>query len=146
LLTLTLKETLKGLVDTNDHLLYMYKDEALVFYFGCSVYPLDRLQEHLGQGKFRHRPTPLGVLILSNLPGSLSWSMEMFTLHECVPFVAKYRPEDFEWYRQQRERGLILDAAEIAEEALIEYYHPCLNIVNNSFGPILPEKYHKSRN
>ena len=144
MLQLTIQEALAGMLETTDHALYLYRDGDTVFYIGRSTSPLERLWEHLGQGAYTRRISPLGALILRHAPHSLLWQMELRTVAECEELVRQYRPEYHEWYLQQMKKHLTYEAAEVAEEALIEHYHPCLNISGNSQGHPLPKQYRQT--
>lgn len=67
--------------------------------------------------------------------------MELRTVNECETLVHRYRPECSQWYLQQKEKHLVREASEVAEEVLIEHYRPCLNIIGNRYGRMLPERY-----
>jgi len=143
MLEVTVKQALEGEADTKDHYLYLCRDGTTVFYVGRSTAPLERLYEHLGRGDFTNRPSPLGKLILNHMPHSLAWIMQFMTIADCESLVQQYRPEYYEWYIQQTNRYLAREAAEVAEEALIDHYQPYLNIAGNRAGLALPEKYRK---
>jgi hypothetical protein len=143
MLEFTIEKALEGNIDTTDHYLYLYRDESTVLYIGRSTSPLQRLYEHLGKGEFRDIPSPLGKTIIVNLPLSLGWSLLLLTIADCEPLVRLHRPEFHEWYLQQMKRRLAREAAEVAEESLIDHYQPCLNIAGNRTPHPLPEKYRK---
>ena len=143
MLQLTIREALEGAIDTSDHDLYLYRDDETVLYIGRSTSPLERLREHLGMGLYNRRISALGTLILAQKPGSFSWVMELRTVSECEALIHRYRPEVFGWYLQQREKHLTREASEVAEQVLIEHYHPCLNVIGNRHGQTLPERYRR---
>lgn len=143
MLEFTIEEALDGNIDTNDHSLYLYRDGSTVFYVGRSISPLQRLYEHLGKGDFSDIPSPLGKTILDNLPLSLGWTLLLFTVADCEPLVVVHRPEYHDWYLQQMNRHLAREAAEVAEEALIEHYQPYLNIAGNRAARPLPQRYRR---
>lgn len=81
------------------YLYHYYKEGEVTFYLGHFASPLIRLQEHLGKGTFRHRPTSLGLLIQSHLPEALTWPVDLLMCADCASFVAQYRPEEYEWFK-----------------------------------------------
>jgi hypothetical protein len=99
------------------------------------------MREHVGMGQYNRRVSPLGTLILAQRPSSFSWRIELRRVSECEELIRRYRPEVFSWYLQQREKHLTREASEVAEEVLIEHYHPCLNVMGNRHGQALPERY-----
>jgi hypothetical protein len=143
MLEFTIETALEGNIDTIDHCLYLYRDGSTVFYVGRSTSPLQRLHEHLGRGDFCNLPSPLGKTILDNLPLSLSWTLQLLTVADCEPLVLLHRPEYHGWYLQQLNRRLAREAAEVAEEALIDHYRPYLNIAGNPAARPLPQKYRR---
>lgn len=102
--------------------LYVVREGETVFYVGKSkrsVYT--RLLEHIGIG--RHGSiTPLGRLILDNLPTSKTWHIDLTTLEETGE-------QYLGW----------------AEEILIRKLRPCLNAASNPNPSPLPEKYRSDR-
>ena len=143
MLEFSIEKALEGNIDINDHYVYLYRDGSTVLYIGRSTSPLQRLLEHLGRGDFCDIPSPLGKTIIDNLPLSLGWTLLLLTVADCEPLVRLHRPEYHEWYLQQMTRRLAREAAEVAEEALIDHYQPCLNIAGNRAPHPLPEKYRK---
>lgn len=143
MLELTVGKALEGNIDTKDHYLYLYRDGSTVLYIGRSTAPLQRLYEHIGKGDFHDTPSPLGKTIIDNLPHSLGWNLLLLTIADCEPFVRQHRPEFHEWYLQQTKRRLAREATEVAEESLIDYYQPCLNVAGNRTPHPLPENYRK---
>jgi hypothetical protein len=144
MLRLTIEDALKGTNDTTDHYLYLYRAGEMVLYIGRSTSPLERLLEHLGRGAYTRRTSPLGALILDHLPLSLTWLIELRTVAECEELVRHYRPECYEWYHEQINKHLAREASEVAEDALIEHFRPCLNIMGNRQGQELPEQYRRT--
>jgi hypothetical protein len=141
MLQLTIGEALEGAIDTSKHCLYLYREKEAIFYIGRSTSPLDRLQEHLGRGLYSRPLSLLGTLILAHAPDSFSWDMELRTIEDCAVLICSHRPEYYEWYLQQMNKRLAREASELAEEVLIEYYRPHLNIMGNSQRQPLPERY-----
>src|SRR5947207_5838521 len=101
MLQMTIHQALIGNKETKEHCLYLYRDQEVIFYIGRSLFPLERLREHLGLGTFDRCRSPLGTLILEHLPHALFWTMELWTIADCDALVQQYRPEYHEWYQQQ---------------------------------------------
>jgi len=170
----SLKEVLRGDVDmlVNRHYLYLVRNETVVFYVGQSSQPINRLKEHLGLRRFEE--SNLGLLIFCNLPESLSWRMQLFTLLGCGDFLRIYLEDMYqrqlqiaqlkgkelpaniipptdalELYKLYSEHGTrqhIKLAKNIAEKALISHYKPCLNSsYNYSPAPLPPNIVHPAR-
>jgi hypothetical protein len=118
--------------DAMGHRLYMVRDGEVVFYIGQSGNPLERILTHIGQGPWNwsQGPSPLGDLIMANLPASRGWQVDLMTPDECKPLV-----ED--WL------GFKITCSDIAyaEKALIRQHRPCLNVVCNEYPAPLPERY-----
>jgi hypothetical protein len=89
----------------------------------------------------------IGNMIKDNLPDSLKWVMEMYTLVECVPVVQICMQSWYSWYRKEIEplnvllRDLLINTA---EQAMIEHYRPCLNVMGNRKPSPLPDRYEKN--
>jgi hypothetical protein len=112
----------------------------VVFYIGRSRHPLMRLLDHIRGGD------SIGNTIKDNLPLSLHWVMEMYTLEECTPMVQTYLPSNYPYYCSMLQRShpmidLSKDLADIAELAMIEHYTPCLNIMGKRKSSPLPLCY-----
>lgn len=110
------------------HLIYVVRDEAIVFYVGQSKRDvIERFWEHLT------KPSRLGQLIASNRPQSLAWTVQFWTLADCRPFVQQKRLfADQEWERFDMD---------MAERALIEAFRPVLNRDFNLQPTPLPAHY-----
>src|SRR5205807_523126 len=103
----------------------------------------------------------LGKLIFCNLPDSLDWQVDLYTLEDCEQIVTSYfQSDDFtsppslrsEWLREychiaKRPKSeqyynfasnVGTDYVSDAEAALIWYWKPCCNIVFNSNRPPYP--------
>jgi hypothetical protein len=141
MLTTTIRQALIGNIEMGEHYLYLYRDQEVIFYIGRSFFPLERLREHLGLGMFNCHRSPFGMLILDHLPQALLWTMELWTASDCDLLVQHYWPEYHDWYQQHLQNHLTREIVEVAEEVLIEHYRPCLNMVGNQQGMILPEQY-----
>jgi predicted GIY-YIG superfamily endonuclease len=145
MLNLTLQEALGKKRDTTNHYLYLYRDGNTIFYVGRSTKPLKRMDEHM---KSTHMDD-LGKVINTNMPDSLSWIFEMYTLEDCLPLVRQYQQYSLVFYKeilQETQRIQYKTIADIAEEVMIEHYKPCLNVLANLSRSQLPEKYVKPNN
>jgi hypothetical protein len=83
--------------DAAYHVIYLYRDGDTVLYVGRSADPLQRLTEHLGLTGIASR---LGDTITDNMPASLEWTLELYTLADCLPLVEQYRPGLALFYRE----------------------------------------------
>lgn len=73
MLQLTIREALECEdEETGEHYIYLYKEDATVFYVGRSIHPFERLRQHIGQAPRSPFPDAIGSLILNNRPVSLS--------------------------------------------------------------------------
>ncbi len=100
--------------------LYLFRDDAVVFYVGQSYLAFDRVWSHIRDG-FKGR-SDIGRLILCNWPGSMNMTIELWSSRlECFA-----------------ELNHDLDAA---ERALIEQFSPCFNNTLNLHPTPLPDKY-----
>lgn len=101
------------------------------------------LRAHLGQGRLAEgQPSPLDELILSCLPESLAWRLDLYTLEDCDPIVAHYTPIVYPWYAQYRTADTWLkQLMNLAEQALLLCLRPPLNHMRDSERAALPEKY-----
>jgi hypothetical protein len=140
--------------------IYVVREGDIVFYVGQSHDPVDRLLQHLShpEASFQQLPSALGQLILDNRPGSLAWEIDLMTMADCRPFVARRCPawlwpvelsaETQPTGAQSREAALVARAWEDryvgwAEQAMIDHLRPALNVSGNR-GPgrcRVPEKY-----
>lgn len=103
---------------TGAHCIYVVRDGDTVFYVGQSASIIQRLWGHMGNeihggwASFGHRASDLGRLIRANLPQSRDWIIDLLTLKECKDYTVFNVP------------ALTVDMAEVA---LINILHPCLN-------------------
>lgn len=144
MIQITVSEAVHGNHDITGHYLYVVKDGETVFYVDLSNHPTSRLCEHLGMDG-PHMTDRLGQIILDNQPGSSQWQFEMYTLAECLPMVTEHC--DIETYtRMYQDRRWLRASMEMAEQALITHYQPCLNS-NKAHGyrHRVPEKYIKRK-
>jgi hypothetical protein len=146
-LTTTMQAVIKETVnveETRDHLLYLIRDEAIVWYIGQAIDPIQRLQTHLGMD-WRTK-SQLGYAFQRHLPAALEWKVGLYTLVDCESLVKCYILPRFApyytlalYYDQARLPG----AVTFAEQALIEHYHPQLNVrMSTSTTPALEECTH----
>lgn len=144
--SLTIEQVYRGEGFDPDHRyrVYVIRDGEVNFYVGQSQDPYWRLWEHLGRGdRGILSLSPVGELIRRHLPTSWSWSMDLYTLEDCLPFVQQYKAGEFAWYKQYLEDILVEKfIVDTAESALIVACRPYLNVSRNmrERRP-LPEKY-----
>ncbi|MEZ4643972.1 MAG: hypothetical protein R3E31_14790 [Chloroflexota bacterium] len=100
--------------------LYLFRDEAVVFYVGQSHLAFDRVWEHIRYG-FKGRST-VGRFILCNWPTSMKFTVELLSS----------RADQF---------ASVAHDLDAAERQLITQYAPCFNDVWNEQPTPLPEKY-----
>lgn len=147
-----LKQEVGGYVNRGvmtGHTIYLVRDGEVVLYIGKSYDPLNRLKEHIGKTSRSNSPSSLGELILDNRPESLNWTMELHTFLDCSEYVASYSSFYYEGGYQHivaMAKDNVLYAYNdfaimIAERSMIDYFHPCLNVADNSQPIDLPEKY-----
>src|SRR5712692_7337424 len=89
----------------------------------------------------RSAPSAIGQLILENAPVSGTWLFEEYTLEECETFVTAYRAtlsEHIQAFYQELGNPYNVD---LAEDAMIKLYRPCLNTAMNPDPLPLPERY-----
>jgi hypothetical protein len=113
--------------------IYLIRDGETIFYIGQSVSPLDRLQGHLGQD-WHQQVSAVGRCIQKNAPDSDQWTIELYTLQDCGPFVQKH----YECFG-----GLRMYDVSIAEQSMIQLFCPCLNDRHNPHPAPLPGQYLK---
>ncbi len=110
------------------HLIYVVRDEALIFYVGQSKRDvLVRFWEHM------HKPSRLGQLIALNKPDSLAWQVEFYTLADCRPFV-----QQLSLFSMQAWQHFDMD---MAEKGMIAQMCPVLNKDFNPKPTRLPSRY-----
>jgi len=106
--------------DWRDLDLYLFRDDAVVFYVGQSQLAFARVWEHLLGGFHGH--SLVGRFVWCNWPRSMKFTIEMFSSQSA----------DFE------AAGNDLDAA---ERELIRRWSPCFNEALNSRPTVLPPSY-----
>jgi hypothetical protein len=144
MMIISILDALQKPFDTADHLLYLYKDEEVIFYVGQSINPLARLRQHLGYDR-PYLPDQIGSVIRENFPASFQWQIELYTLEDCLEIVHTASPASFAFYQallhQPEHQKYLMSLAEVA---MIDYYRPILNDqFNNRNTATLPERYIK---
>lgn len=110
------------------HLIYVVRDEALIFYVGQSRRDvITRFWEHM------QMPSHLGQLIELNKPDSLGWAVDFYELADCAKFVQQKT-----LFALQAWQHFDMD---MAEQALIQALRPVLNKDFNPQPTPLPTKY-----
>ena len=140
----TIKEVLSedGDVQEADYRLYLVREGETVFYVGQAKNTYNRLLAHLGMDG-RSAPSAIGQLILENVPVSDAWLFEEYTLEEGEAFVTAYRatlPQQMQAFYRENGSGYDVD---LAEDAMIKLYRPCLNTALNPDPTPLPEQYQR---
>ncbi len=127
---------------TGEHYLYLYRDGDTIFYVGRSVQPLERLLQHLGRA-LPYAPDAVGLVIQENMPESLRWTIDLYTLSDCQEAVKAYQPESVTAFGRYLAQGAMRkEAMMIAEEALIWQCRPHLNQQNATwYSNPLPDRY-----
>ena len=100
--------------------LYLFQDEAVVFYVGQSRLAFSRVWDHLLSGFHGH--SLVGRFVWCNWPKSMKFTIELLSS----------RSEQFESVRNE------LSAS---EQLLIQRWSPCFNISQNTRPTPLPNSY-----
>jgi len=100
--------------------LYLFRDEAVVFYVGQSYQAFGRTWEHLINGFKGH--SIVGRFIWCNWPKSMRFSIEMFS-------------------SRSGEFGVVGNDLSAAERLLIQRWSPCFNTSQNSLPTPVPDIY-----
>ncbi len=110
------------------HLIYVVRDEGLIFYVGQSRRDVvTRFWEHL------QAPSKLGQLISLNAPAAHQWSVDFYSLADCAAFVRQKS-----LFALQEWQHFDMD---MAEQALIHALCPVLNHDFNVKPTPLPARY-----
>lgn len=110
------------------HLIYVVRDERLIFYVGQSRRDVvTRFWEHM------QAPSKLGQLISLNTPASHDWSVDFYALADCAAFVRQKS-----LFALQEWQHFDMD---MAEQALIHGLCPVLNHDFNAKPTPLPARY-----
>jgi len=100
--------------------LYIFRDEAVVFYVGQSYLAFARVWEHLLNGFKGH--SIMGRFVWCNWPTSMKFTIELLS-------------SQFEQF------NLIGNDVSAAERLLIQCWSPCFNISQNNQPTPLPNSY-----
>lgn len=106
MLSITLQDLLQGREDhqTQDHFLYSIRDGETLFYIGQTKNdPKERLFTHIFAHRNRRKQSNVGVFILQNLPTSLNWVIDLYTLKDCEPILIRF----FERIEKDNASGVI---------------------------------------
>jgi hypothetical protein len=123
MITVSLNDVIQGKANSNGSCLYLVRSNDAVLYIGQSNDPVERLRQHIGIAS-PNKQTRLGRMIVSKAPDSRNWQVELWTLADCGSYMptADYGIDE-------------------AEKALIDRFHPCLNLESNSSPMPLPDGY-----
>ncbi len=145
---------------TSQHYFYQIDGHGHPLYVGRSFLPARRLRQHIAIHGLNEIGT-FGKLFYCNLPDSLSWQVQLYTLLDCEAVVyAYYRSDLFldppdirveqerdyhrfasaspteQYYNvYHRHTGFLTDA----EAALIWHYRPCVNVALQVTAPVFPK-------
>jgi len=112
--------------------IYVFRDEDFIFYVGKTQENIiDRLEAHLGLTD--RYESLVGKLVEDNAPLSYLWSIDLYTIDECVPMIRRHYPNA---------RGFDID---LVESAMILEHPPALNHQINPHPRALPPKYTTKR-
>lgn len=100
--------------------LYLFRDEAVVFYVGQSHCAFERVWEHLLGGFKGH--SIVGRFVWSNWPVSMKFGIELLS-------------------SQSEQFACLANDLDSAERALIEQYAPCFNVSLNRQPTPIPPAY-----
>lgn len=137
----TIRAALECSINAHEHYIYLVRDEDIALYVGLSTSPLDRLQEHLGF-------SAIGQALTRNLPGSLEWCYELYTLADCLSTVEQYLPASAGYYALHMRDTDALTQRELmhlAETVMIDCHQPCLNVAGIQYAKQVPLKYRRSK-
>jgi hypothetical protein len=100
--------------------LYLFRDEAVVFYIGQSQLAFARVWEHLLSGFKGHSMT--GRFVWCNWPKSMSFTIELLS-------------------SQSEQFSIIGNELNASERLLIQQRYPCFNISHNTQPTPMPNSY-----
>lgn len=108
--------------------IYIFRDDKFALYVGKAQQNIvDRLEDHLG---LSFRPeSQIGRIVQDNMPESYGWQIDLLTMDDCLPIVARYFPT-----------AKLIDILTV-ERAVILEYRPPLNRQSNPNARPLPRKY-----
>lgn len=102
--------------------IYVIRTDGTVFYVGkASVGVFKRFRQHL-QSNNTLRPSSIGATIIVNLPDSLAWTFEAYTLKECFSLEGRKMP------RKDLLEMLLSSYIDEAETFMIHHLQPCINL------------------
>ncbi len=107
-------------VDWKDLDLYVFRDEAVVFYVGQSHLAFARVWEHLLSGFKGH--SIMGRFVWCNWPTSMKFTVELLS-------------SQFEQF------GVVGNELSAAERLLIQQWTPCFNVSQNRQPTPVPNSY-----
>ncbi|HXQ34170.1 MAG TPA: hypothetical protein VN843_09170 [Anaerolineales bacterium] len=100
--------------------LYMFRDEAVVFYVGQSYLAFARVWEHLLNGFKGH--SIMGRFVWCNWPTSMKFTIELLS-------------------SQSQQFNIVGNDVNAAERLLIQRWSPCFNLSQNNQPTPLPNSY-----
>lgn len=100
--------------------LYLFRDEAVIFYVGQSHLAFARVWEHLLSGFKGH--SIMGRFVWCNWPKSMSFTIELLS-------------------SQSEQFGVVRNELNASERLLIQRWLPCFNISQNNQPTPLPNSY-----
>jgi len=100
--------------------LYLFRDEAVVFYVGQSHLAFARVWEHLLSGFKGH--SIMGRFVWCNWPKSMKFTIELMS-------------------SQLEQFGVVGNELSASERLLIQRWSPCFNISQNSQSTPVPNSY-----
>jgi hypothetical protein len=100
--------------------LYLFRDEAVVFYVGQSYFAFARVWEHLLTGFKGH--SIVGRFVWFNWPKSMNFTIELFS-------------------SQSEQFFDVMNELNASERLLIQRWSPCFNISLNNQPTSLPDSY-----
>ena len=115
--------------DMAGHIYMFYDDGGKLLYIGQSSDTTQRLPAHLGMTS-RSGPSPIGRVVIRNLPNSLTWTVTVYDLSECKDLL----PDSVtsQWVDEIWQRGFDRGDRRAVERALIEHLHPSVNATHSN--------------
>ena len=100
--------------------LYVFRDEAVVFYVGQSQLAFSRVWDHLKSGFHGH--SIIGRFVWCNWPSSMKFTIELLN-------------------SQSEQFDAVGNELSVAERLLIQRWSPCFNVSQNSQPTPVPDSY-----
>lgn len=100
--------------------LYVFRDEAVVFYVGQSQLAFSRVWDHLKSGFHGH--SIIGRFVWCNWPASMKFTIELLN-------------------SQSEQFDAVGNELSVAERLLIQRWSPCFNVSQNSQPTPVPDSY-----